>query len=75
MTRVTTPENEHAAVRLPKRQKLFIVKPQEVVEDQQTKRSSRPQSPVFPLKIGEDQKRVFTFTESCFSIENRQNPK
>ena len=33
----TTPENKHAAVRLPKRQKLFIVKPQKVVEDQQNK--------------------------------------
>ena len=33
----TTPENKHAAVRLPKRQKLFILKPQKVAEDQQNK--------------------------------------
>ena len=48
----TTPKNKLAAVRLPKNQILFIVKPLKVVEDQK-KRSSRPQSPVFPLKIGE----------------------
>ena len=34
------------------------------IGEDQTKRSSRPQSPDFPLKIGEDQKKqVFTSTD------------
>ena len=57
-----TPKNKHAEVRLPKSQKLFNVKALKIGEDQ-TKRSSRPQSPDFPLKIGEDQKKVFTSTD------------
>ena len=60
----TTPKNKNAAVRLPKNQILFIVKPLKVGEDQK-KRSSRPQSPVFSLKIGE--KKVFTSAESYVS--------
>ena len=60
----TTPENKHSAVRLPKNQILFIVKPLKVGEDQK-KRFLRPQSPVFPLKIGE--KKVFTSAESDVS--------
>ena len=58
-----TPKNKHAEVRLPKSQKLFDVKALKIGKDQ-TKRSSRPQSPDFPLKIGEDQKKkVFTSTD------------
>ena len=49
----STPKNKHAEVRLPKSQKLFNVKALKIGEDQ-IKRSSRPQSPNFPLKIGED---------------------
>ena len=52
----STPKDKHAEVRLPKSQKLFNVKALKIGEDQ-TKRSSRPQSPDFPLKIGEDQKK------------------
>ena len=52
----STPKNKHAEVRLPKSQKLFNVKALEIGEDQ-TKRSSHPQSPDFPLKIGEDQEK------------------
>ena len=53
----------HAEVRLPKSQKLFNLKALKIGEDQ-TKRSSRPQSPDFPLKIGEDRKKkVFTSTD------------
>ena len=66
----TTPKNEHAAVRLPKNQILFIVKPLKVGEDQK-RRSSRPQSPVFPLKIGE--RKVFTSAESYVSSQNFKN--
>ena len=59
----STPKNMHAEVRLPKSQKLFNVKALKIGEDQ-IKRSSRPQSPDFPLKIGEDQKKkVFTSTD------------
>ena len=57
------PKSKHAEVRLPKSQKHFNVKALKIGEDQ-TKRSSRPQSPDFPLKIGEDQKKkVFTSTD------------
>ena len=59
----STPKNKHAEVRLPKSQKLFNVKALKIGEDQ-TKRSSRPQSPDYPLKIGEDQKKkIFTYTD------------
>ena len=56
----TTPKNKHAGVRLLKSQKLFIVKSVKSVKIKKLKikRSSRPQSPVFVLKIGEDQKEV-----------------
>ena len=60
----TTPENKHAAVRLPKRQKLFIVKPQKVVEDQQNKGLHVHRVPFFR------QKSVKTKTRSSLS----QNP-
>ena len=59
----STPKNKHAEVRLPKSQKLFNVKALKIGQDQ-TKRSSRPQSPDFPLKVGEDRKKkVFTSTD------------
>ena len=52
----STPKNKHAEVRLPRSQKLFNVKALKIGEDQ-TKRSSRPQSPDFPPKIGEDHEK------------------
>ena len=48
----TTPKNKHAAVRLPRSQIFSIAKPLKVGEDQK-KRSSWPQSPVFLLEISE----------------------
>ena len=59
----STPKNKHAEVRIPKSQKLFNVKALKIGEDQ-TKRSSRPQSPDFPLKIGEDQKKKKVFAST-----------
>ena len=58
-----TLKNKHAEVRLPKSQKLVNAKALKIGEDQ-TKRSSRPQSPDFPLKIGEDQKKKKVLTST-----------
>ena len=69
----STPKNTHADVRLPKSQKLFNVKVLKIGEDQ-TKRSSCPQSPDFPLKIGEDQKKkgLHVHRQGCHGkIRNR----
>ena len=69
----STPKNKHAEVSLPKSRKLFNVKVLKIGEDQ-TKRSSHPQSPDFPLKIAEDQKKkgLHVHKQGCLGkIRNR----